>query len=78
MRSLKIVIFVLLTGIIFHTAFGQIENEINQFTENANKLFKDKKFEEAINELNKILEIDPDNINALNQKGDIRLYQGNM
>ena len=76
MKYLKVILFVALIGLFIHPVFGQSNDDINQFSENADKLFKDKKFEEAINELNKILEIDPDNVSALNQKGDIRLSQG--
>jgi len=44
--------------------------------QNAQKFLEDKQYENAIIELNKILESDPDNVKALNEKGKIRLIQG--
>ena len=44
--------------------------------QNTQKFLEDKQYDNAIIELNKILDADPDNVNALNEKGKIRLIQG--
>ena len=71
----QISVLLLFTGLLIPTIHAQSFDESTLF-KNAQTFLDDKQYDNAINELNKILEEDPDNIQALNEKGNIRLIQG--
>jgi len=73
---LAYLILFLLVGILLPTAYAQISDEPDILIQKAKDFLYAKQYENAIIELNKILEGDPDNIYALNEKGNIRLIQG--
>ena len=71
----KYLIFLIFVGFLT-PVYAQTSDYIETKLQIAKNFLSDKQYENALNELNKILEIDPDNVLALNEKGDIRLIQG--
>ena len=72
----RYLILLLLVGSLIPLISTQASYEPTVLFQNAQNFVKGKQYENAINELNMILENDPTNIDALNEKGSIRLIQG--
>lgn len=56
---------------------AEIDNEILLLENSAMEMINESKYDEALSYLDSILEIDPQNINALNNKGGILVKLGN-
>ena len=77
---LKKIFLVLTLSLIFIyniDSFGETDNEILLLETNAIKMINESKYEKALFYLDQILEIEPKNIAALNNKGGILVELGN-
>lgn len=70
MKTYLILLFFL--GFFIPTVYAQTI-DASSLLQNAQSFLNDKQYENTIVELNKILDVDPDNVDALNKKGQIRL-----
>mgnify|MGYP001566201508 FL=1 len=58
-------------------SYAELSNDISLLESQAIEMINESKYDKAIIYLDKILEIDPQNINALNNKGGILIKSGN-
>lgn len=71
------IILIIIFSIPISLAFASVEGEIDFILKKANKFLKEKKFEEAIAVIDEALELDPNNLGALEKKGDALFKLGN-
>jgi len=77
---LKKIFFIFTFSLIFIyslDSFGQTNDEVLVLEKNSIEMINESKYDEALVYLDKILEIDSDNISALNNKGGILIELGN-
>jgi len=77
---LKQLLLIILFSLIFLysiDSFAEINNEILLLEKDAIEMINESKFDEALFYLDRILDIDPKNISALNNKGGILVELGN-
>jgi len=77
---LKQLLLIVLFSLIFLyniDSFAEINNEILLLEKDAMEMIDESKFDEALFNLDRILDIDPKNISALNNKGGILVELGN-
>ena len=77
MKKIFLIITFCLVFLYSADSFAQIDNEILLLEKNAIKMINELKYDEALFYLDKILETDPENISALNNKGGILVELGN-
>src|SRR5829696_8198169 len=72
--SFILLFFIFITSTLFQNQLSEAqEDSISQLLEKGNSLYQQGEYQEAITWFDKVLAIDPSNVNALNNKG-VALY----